>query len=483
MGELALATLVSEGLVQSVQGDDSVRVRGVRHDSRAVEPGDLFAALPGPRHGMEFAPHAVERGAVAVLSDRPLPGPVGVPVVIAPDALGALSAIARRLYDDPTAGLTVVGITGTNGKTTVSYLIESMLSHAGHAPAVIGTVSFRVPGEVRPATHTTPMADDLMRLSRWAVERGASHMVLEVSSHALEMRRADGVHYAVAAFTNISQDHLDYHGDFDTYAQVKRRLFMELSPRASVINVDDAFGARLAAEVAGRGGSLLRCSRHADADAEIRVRSLSMDASGLVAELETPEGEARLTSPLVGEHNLENLLVTLGCGLALGMEQGVVLQGLAEARGAPGRLERVEHPEHPDVLVLVDYAHTPDALERALLAVRPITDRRLFVVFGCGGDRDRGKRPKMGLAAAAGADLAIVTDDNPRTEDPAAIRAEIVAGMGEADVPQLVPAALATEGRGYLVCGERRAARLGQSLQPAALLQAQRQAPAERDQG
>ncbi|MDH5672038.1 MAG: UDP-N-acetylmuramoyl-L-alanyl-D-glutamate--2,6-diaminopimelate ligase [Myxococcales bacterium] len=453
MTELSLGQILDEGLAQELIGDPDVRVRGVRFDSRAVEPGELFAALPGvTRHGEQFIDDAVARGAAAVISDRRRE--CSVPLLLADDVLAALAAVARRLYDDPSTGLAVVGITGTNGKTTTSFLIESMLQHLGARPAVIGSVNFRAPGGVRPATHTTPMADDLMRLTRWAVDSGATHLVLEVSSHGLAMRRADGLHYRVAAFTNLSQDHLDYHGDFEAYGAAKARLFTDLQPQASVINVDDAFGAQLAARLRQQqqGGRLYRVSRRADVEAELRVLELRSGADGIVARVATPLGEGELRSPLLGDHNVENLMVALGCGLALGESLEAVLESLSAAPGAPGRLERVQSQR---CLVLVDYAHTPDALSRALAALRPLTSGRLLSVFGCGGDRDRGKRPMMGRAAIEGADLAIVTDDNPRTEDPAAICEAVVAAMDGAGVARLEPAQLAAAERGYLVARPR----------------------------
>jgi UDP-N-acetylmuramoyl-L-alanyl-D-glutamate--2,6-diaminopimelate ligase len=422
MAELALAEIVALGLSRQVVGDAAVRVRGIRHDSRRVEPGDLFVAIAGERkHGAEFAPQAIERGAAAVLCDRPLALPV--PLLVADDVLVALCAIARRLYDDPGASLSCIGITGTNGKTTTSYLVESMLAGTGCRPAVLGTVNFRGPGGVREATHTTPMADDLMRLARWAVESATTHLVLEVSSHGLAMHRVDGLPFEVAAFTNITHDHLDYHGDFASYARAKRRLFEELAPKVSVLNVDDPFGAELAGTARGR---VVRCSRRAEAHAEVRALSFASDAQGLTARIATPEGEGELRSPLAGEHNLENLLVAIGCGVGLGLPLPGMLAALAEARGAPGRLERVDHPE---VATFVDYAHTPDALERVLRALRAVSSRRLLVVFGCGGDRDRTKRPRMGLAAAELADVVVVTSDNPRTERPSDIVDEILAGI------------------------------------------------------
>jgi len=450
MAEMALSELCEAGLARRVIGDGAVRVRGIRHDSRRAEPGDLFVALPGEtRHGIEFAPQAVARGAVAVLSDRELP--CDVPLVLADDALVALASIARRLYDDPTRHLHVVGITGTNGKTTVAYLVEAILLAAGRKPAVLGTVSFRGPGGGREASHTTPMADDLMRLARWAVDTGASDLVLEVSSHGLHMHRADGVCFEVAAFTNITHDHLDYHGDFESYARAKRRLFEALGPAVSVLNVDDALGLALTRTAHGR---VLRCSRKG-AEAEIRVLEARADASGIHARVATPAGAVSLESPLVGEHNLENLLVALGCGLGLGLPLDAILRGLAGSRGAPGRLERVDDRE---VSVFVDYAHTPDALERVLEALRPITSGRLLLVFGCGGDRDRAKRPLMGAIAARLADIAVATSDNPRGEAPEAILEQIERGLLDAGALRLEAGALAAAVRGYAVCEDRRRA-------------------------
>jgi UDP-N-acetylmuramoyl-L-alanyl-D-glutamate--2,6-diaminopimelate ligase len=451
MAELSLAELVQRGHGRRVTGDDSVRVRGIKHDSRRAEPGDLFAAVPGlSRHGAEFARDAIARGAVAVLCDHAVE--LEVPVLIADDVLIALSAIASALYDHPCSQMVCVGVTGTNGKTTTAYLIEAALREAGHRPAVFGTVNFRGPGGERPATHTTPMADDLMRLARWAVDTGATHLVLEVSSHALAMHRADAVPFAVAALTNLTHDHLDYHGDFASYAAAKRRLFEDLRPAVSVLNVDDAFGVELAGIAKGR---TLRCSRKPESAAEIRVLQASMGAGGIEARVVTPAGELMLQSPLVGEHNLENLLIALGCAIGLGLDVTATLRALASCSGAPGRLERVADSE---LAVFVDYAHTPDALARVLRAVRAASKQRLFLVFGCGGDRDRAKRPEMGRAAVELADVVIATSDNPRTEPPARILDEIEVGIRAAGGLRLEPAELARAARGYCVEVDRRAA-------------------------
>jgi len=457
MAERSLSELVRAGYATRVIGDGARRVRGIRHDSRAVEPGDLFAAISqkaagAGRDGALFIADALARGACAVLADRELA--LSVPQLVTQDELASLASIARELYGDPTASMGVVGITGTNGKTTVSYLVESILRHADKRPAVIGTVNVRGPGGERPTLHTTPMADDLMRHARWAVDTGASHLVLEVSSHGLAMKRADGVRFSVAAFTNLTQDHLDYHGDLASYGAAKRRLFVDLKPERAVINVDDAFGRELA--LAARC-PVLRCSTAGAAGAEIRVLDHVSDAGGMRAPVLTPQGEVLLESPLVGDHNLDNLLTALGVGLQLSIPVATILEALAQAKGAPGRLERVSvQGVGREPAVFVDYAHTPDALERVIKAARSITAGRLWVVFGCGGDRDRGKRPLMGRAAAELADIAIATSDNPRTESPARILEDILPGMQAAGTERLDAARLGDAGRGFLLHEDRR---------------------------
>ena len=452
MAELALRELRELGFVTQVVGDDGVRIRGIRHDSRRCEPGDLFVAVAGAQSdGAQFVNDAIARGAVAVLAERPLTE--AVPVAVADDALVALSRIAQHLYDDPTSKLQVVGVTGTNGKTTITYLVEALLRADNASPAVLGTVNFRGPFGVLTATHTTPMADDLMRLARSAVESGASHLVIEVSSHALAMHRADGVRFAVAAFTNLTQDHLDYHGDFASYEAAKRRLFRDLTPEVAVVNVDDAVGRSIADEFPRR---VLRCSKRAGNGVNVFALSSESTRAGIRARISCAGEELELESPLIGEHNLENLLVALGCGTALGIPLPVMQRALREAQGAPGRLERVAHPN--DVLVFVDYAHTPDALSRVLQTVRKTTSGRLIVTFGCGGDRDPGKRPIMGKAAAELADLVVLTSDNPRSEDPALILQQIEAGVKTAQLPLVDADALAYSERGYCVEADRHAA-------------------------
>jgi len=452
MAELSLHELVERGWVSALQGDGQVRVRGIRHDSRRCEPGDLFVAVAGAQSdGAEFVNDALARGAVAILAERELELPV--PVVVAKDALVALSRIAQELYDDPTSKLDVVGVTGTNGKTTCTYLIEALLQASGAAPAVLGTVNFRGPFGVLPASHTTPMADDLMRLARAAVESGASHLLLEVSSHGLAMHRVDGARFKVAAFTNLTQDHLDYHGDFSSYEAAKRRLFRELTPDVAVVNVDDRVGRSIADEFPRK---VLRCTTRMDPSCELHVLSSQIGRLGISARISCAGEVFEIESPLIGAHNLENLLIAIGAASALGVSSATISRALREAQGAPGRLQRVAHPN--DVLVFVDYAHTPDALMRVLQQLRKTTTGRLIATFGCGGDRDPGKRPLMGRASAELADLTILTSDNPRSEEPARILAQIEQGVRELELPLLRADVLAHSERGYCVEPDRHTA-------------------------
>ncbi|MEZ4338880.1 MAG: UDP-N-acetylmuramoyl-L-alanyl-D-glutamate--2,6-diaminopimelate ligase [Sandaracinaceae bacterium] len=447
-----LSELVERGLGLEVWGDASVEVRGVRHDSREVEPGDLFVAVPGlTTDGARFVPSAVARGAAAVAVQARVDG-VDVPQLHVADARAALGHLASVVYGEPTHALEVVGLTGTNGKTTTTWIVDEALSLLGARPSLLGTVESRGPG-VRDATSlTTPEGDVIARFARRMVDAGATHLVMEVSSHALELRRADGVRFGVVGFTNFSQDHLDLHGSMEAYYAAKTRLFLELSPRAGVINVDDPHGARLAREAATAVPRLIRVSRAGAADAEVRVLSATHGRDGIRARVEVLGEAVELVSPLIGAHNLENLLLALGCLVALDRAPADAAAALGHARGAPGRLERVDGL--PDVAVLVDYAHTPVALGRALDALEEITPGRRIVVFGCGGDRDPGKRPMMGEAAAARADLVVVTSDNPRSEDPFAILAAIEPGVAK----HRAAADLATAERGYEVIEDRHAA-------------------------
>jgi UDP-N-acetylmuramoyl-L-alanyl-D-glutamate--2,6-diaminopimelate ligase len=448
--KIALAQLALLEGVSAVAGDATVEVQGVTSDSRLVRAGYLFAAVPGAKSdGASFAAEAVQRGARAVLASRDLG--LSVPTLVVDDVRARLGAIAHRVLGEPSRQLRVVGITGTNGKTTVTYLIESVLAHAGKRPALLGTVAQRGPAGAEASQLTTPEADVVARFMRVQRDAGATHLAMEVSSHALAQGRVRGTCFEVACFTNLTQDHLDYHGSMEAYGEAKALLFTEYAPAHSVIVVDHAFGRELSRRA---GGQVLRCAV-GEHDAEIRALEWTSTRGGVRARVSTPKGEMQLASPLFGAHNLENLLVCLGACLALGLSLDDITAGLALATGAPGRMERVA--DRRDVMVLVDYAHTPDAVSRAISAVRPLTDGRLFVLCGCGGDRDRTKRAPMAEAAARLADVAVLTSDNPRTEDPLAILADMEPGA-RAVTSRIDSAALATATRGYTVIADRAAA-------------------------
>lgn len=407
-----------------VVGDASVRVRGVRQDSRRVEPGELFAARKGGKtSGAEFALAAAEKGAVALLVEQGDPAPATrLPRVEVTNVKRALALAAEAVYGFPSQKIDVLGVTGTNGKTTTTFLIEQGLTEAGLRPARLGTLGFEMGGHVFGDTLTTPEADDIARCLVEVLGRRGSHLVMEVSSIALVQERVSGLRFRSAAFTNLTQDHLDFHGTLEAYAEAKAQLFTCLAPEASVIHVGDAFGRQLATRIS-RG--LLTVARK---DAQVWVRDAQLSARGILADIVTPQGDCRLHSPLVGEHNLENLLVALGVLLGLGMAPKDAGRALSVAPQVPGRLERCEGPDD-DVLVVVDYAHTPDALARVLSAVRALGQGRVLCVFGCGGDRDPKKRAPMGEAVGRGADYAYVTSDNPRTEEPRAIVDAILPGL------------------------------------------------------
>jgi UDP-N-acetylmuramoyl-L-alanyl-D-glutamate--2,6-diaminopimelate ligase len=433
-GGLRLDELARElPMAVEVIGDPSVRVRGVRHDSREVLRGDLFVARRGQSaDGGTFVDDAVARGAAAVLGGRGLIEPLGarVPVVLVDDAALALAFAASAVYGQPSFSLEVVGITGTNGKTTTAHLTRAAVDGALGRPScgVIGTVGHSFREWALPAAHTTPEADEVARAMAAMRDRGATHVAMEVSSHALALGRVRATRFRVAALTNLTQDHLDFHGSMAAYAEAKGRLFTELGPGSAVIDVDAAFGRELAARVRGPVVRVTAKDGASAADAEIAPREMRLDARGIEGVVRTPAGDVRLSARLVGAHNLENLLVALGIAHALELDLGRAADALSRASGPPGRLERCDS-ESDDLLVLVDYAHTPDALERVLAAVRRVTSGRVWCVFGCGGDRDATKRAPMGRAVARGADVAVLTNDNPRTEDPAAIAAAAAAGL------------------------------------------------------
>lgn len=421
-----LAAALSEHAARVV-GDGNVRLSGVRQDSRRVEPGELFVARQGGKtSGAVHALDAAAKGAVALMIERgePLPA-TRLPVLEVTNVKRALALASEMVYGFPSRSVDVIGITGTNGKTTTTFLTEQGLVGAGLVPARLGTLGFEMGGHTFGDTLTTPEADDIARCLLEVKKRGGTHLVMEVSSIAVVQERVSGLRFRAAAFTNLTQDHLDFHGTLEAYAEAKAELFTRLNPAASVIHVGDAFGRQLASRVKS---GLMTVGR---SDAQVSVAEAELSARGIRAKVVTPRGECELVSPLVGEHNLENLLVALGILVALGSRPTLAAQALSQAPQVPGRLERCEGPDD-DVLVVVDYAHTPDALARVLAAVRALGQGRVLCVFGCGGDRDPKKRAPMGEAVGRGADYAFVTSDNPRSEQPQAIVDMILPGLAAA---------------------------------------------------
>jgi len=405
----------------------ALEVTSLAYDHRRVGPGALFFCVPGhARDGHDFAVEAVARGAVALVVERRLES--GVPEVVVPSVRAAMAPAAAAFHGDPSAQLDVVGVTGTNGKTTTAFLVRDLLEGAGRQCALLGTVKAVVGGVESDVVRTTPEAVDLQAGFRAMLDAGDVACAMEVSSHALDLGRADGVHFSAAVFTNLTQDHLDFHGSMEDYFQAKRRLF-ERGPSVAVVNVDDAYGRRLAGEFDES------VTFGIDAQADYRAHDLRLGAAGARFVVDTPEGALEVESPLPGRFNVANVLGALAAAHGVGVELNTAAAALGSANRVPGRFEPVD--EGQPFAVLVDYAHTPDSLENVLLAARALTDERVVCVFGCGGDRDRGKRPEMGRIARSLADAVVVTSDNPRSEDPEEIIREILVGAGP-EVDRLV---------------------------------------------
>jgi UDP-N-acetylmuramoyl-L-alanyl-D-glutamate--2,6-diaminopimelate ligase len=402
-------------------GDGELEIVALAYDSRSVVPGTLFFCVSGfTSDGHEFAADAVRRGAVALVVARTLP--LSVPQVLVADVRAAMASAAAVFFDDPTQTLHVVGITGTNGKTTTAFLVRSLLEAAGIQTGLLGTITSVVGGVARPVERTTPEAIDLQRTFREMLVGGDRACAIEVSSHALALRRADHIRFAAAVFTNLTQDHLDFHPTMEDYFASKRRLFTELRPRIAIVNIDDPYGRRLAAELPDVTTFALESP-----GATYRARDVDTSLRGIRFTVCGPDGELQLSSPLRGAFNVYNVLGALAAARALGIPLETAAGAIEDGEQVRGRFELV-HEGQP-FAVLVDYAHTPDSLQNVLRAARSLSEGTLHVVFGCGGDRDRGKRPQMGEIAAALADHVIVTSDNPRSEDPEAIIAEVLAGM------------------------------------------------------
>jgi UDP-N-acetylmuramoyl-L-alanyl-D-glutamate--2,6-diaminopimelate ligase len=436
---------LTAGLATTATGDcgagEDVEITGLAYDSRAVGAGELFFCVSGfRRDGHDFASRAIADGAAALVVERPLG--LGVPEVLVPSTRGAMGPLAARFFGDPTAELHVVGVTGTNGKTTTAYLVRALLEAAGEQCGLLGTVKSVVGGRDRAVVRTTPEAIDLQGDFRAMLGGGDCACAMEVSSHALELGRADAIHFAAAIFTNISRDHLDFHDTMEDYFQAKRRLFVAQAPGVSVVNVGDSYGRRLAAEIDGARTFAV------DAPADYSATVVRCDFGGCTFTLRTPAAEREVTLPMPGRFNVANALGALAAACELGADLDILLDALEHGVRVPGRFEPVD--EGQDFAVLVDYAHTPDSLENVLSAAREMiaarqsngaglpgtaepSPGRVLCVFGAGGDRDRGKRPLMGEIATRLADVVLVTSDNPRSEDPEQIIAEIMAGVARVE--------------------------------------------------
>ena len=399
-------------------------ISAIAYDSRRVVPAAVFVALKGLRaDGSVFTDQAAQRGAIAIVSESTRPNAFSIPWLTVRDARLALALLADRFFNQPSRRMPVIGVTGTNGKTTTSYLLASILDAAGLRAGMLGTVAYRIGGEDREASRTTPEAPDVQQLLNEMLEHGCKSAVMEVSSHALSLKRVDGMRFAAGVFTNLTRDHLDFHEDMEAYFAAKRRLF-EMLPLGApgVINMDDP-----------RGAALVEISKQPityaiNAAADVTPGQIEMTLSGLRFDVKTPKGTVKIASKLVGRPNAYNILAATATAIALDLPIAAIEAGISGLSGVPGRFEVVSSAGD-DITVVVDYAHTDDALRNLLETARPLSTRRLITVFGCGGDRDRSKRPLMGMVAARLSDIVVITSDNPRSEEPSRIIEEIERGI------------------------------------------------------
>jgi len=405
-------------------GKRHVEIRGIAYSSKAVEPKFLFAALKGAKKdGFDFLGEAIQKGAAAILSDRPKPPSIRKPWIQVFDAREALALCSANFYSHPSQKMKVIGITGTKGKTTITYLLEAILKKAGYLPAVIGTVSYRGPNFSAEAQRTTPEAPDLQRILKEMLDQGATHCLIEVSSHALDMKRVWGISFDVALFTNLSGEHLDYHPSLEDYFAAKKKLFyLNTKKRTAVVNEDDPWGKRLISEL-----PMMTLTFGLEPTALVRGEKYKVNNFGIEGQIKYPGGQATITSPLSGKYNLYNILAAFTVALALNVPAQAIQEGIASLHQVPGRFEKIENSL--GLQVYVDYAHTDNALKNLLESVRELKPNRIILVFGAGGDRDKFKRERMGEVAGTYADWIFLTSDNPRSEDPMAIIREIEKGV------------------------------------------------------
>ena len=461
MERMRLADLLQGLEVLRIEGDPSVEILDLAYDSRRVTPGALFFAVPGLHaDGRRFVGEALSRGARGVLASSGNSCVAGGVMAEVADVRQAMARVSARFFGEPSRRVVLVGVTGTNGKTTFTYLMESILTQAGYRVGVIGTILSRCGDRIFPSRHTTPESVDLQRMLHDMVEAGASHVLLEVSSHGLDYRRVDACHFKCAVFTNLGRDHLDHHGSLENYFASKARLFTEILPGSqvkeptAVVNREDPYGRRL---VEMCRVPILTMGKTEEAD--YRIESVSLSLDGLSLKVCTLRAEILLESPLLAEVNAQNIALAVATADRLGVPKEAIVQGVAALKRVPGRLERV--PTGREFIALVDYAHTPDALEKVLSSLRKLTSARIITLFGCGGDRDRGKRPLMGAVAASFSDLTIVTSDNPRSEPPERIIEEILQGVRAKGVAYLKPEQIASSSSGpkaYTAAVDRRQA-------------------------
>ena len=412
-----------------------VSIEGIEYDSRRVRPGYLFFAFPGSRaDGRQFAADALAGGAAAVASESAAPPELALRWVCVEHGRHALALAARNFHGRPDERLCLTGITGTNGKTTTSYLLDSILRTAGHTTALIGTIEYHLAGRVIPAVNTTPESLDLVRLFAQLVEAGGSQVTMEVSSHALALGRVYGLHFHTAVFTNLTRDHLDFHGTMDEYFAAKNLLFQGAGgppPPFAVINRDDTYSRKIKLHPRTK---VYRYGTGADAD--LRARHISSSFHGLRFDIQHGKSRFAVESPLIGRINVYNILAATGAALSYGIPPETIVRGIANLKAVPGRFERVD--EGQPFSVVVDYAHTDDALRNVIAVARGLNPKRVITLFGCGGDRDRTKRPLMGQAAAENSDFVVLTSDNPRSEDPLSIMNDALVGIRRVDVPHVV---------------------------------------------
>lgn len=432
LGEILSGVRLKSAISPEVAG---MRIEGLEYDSRRVAKGFLFFAFPGSRtDGLQFVAQAVGRGAVAVISESEPNAPAAVPWIQVEHGRHALAIAARNFYGKPDQRLGLTGITGTNGKTTTSYLLDSVMRAAGHVTALIGTIEYHLAGRVVPAVNTTPESLDLLRLFSELESQGGTRVIMEVSSHALALGRVYGLEFHTAVFTNLTRDHLDFHGSMERYFAAKQSLFEGAgapAPPFAVLNADDA---AIRSLKLAKGTEVYWYGL--GQEATLRARHISSAFTGLRFEVQFGKLRFEVRSPLIGKINVYNILAACGAALSYGMPPEIVARGIAALQAVPGRFERVD--EGQPFVVAVDYAHTDDALRNVIAVARGLNPKRVLTLFGCGGDRDRTKRPLMGQAAAEGSDFVVLTSDNPRSEDPLAIMNDALVGIRRKDVPHVV---------------------------------------------